>query len=44
MERNNLAIYHVKRFTEAGHRIILDDPEPFRSKLKDFHDEDIPIA
>jgi len=44
MERNNLAIYRVKRFTEAGHHIILDDPEPFRNKLKDLPDEDIPTA
>jgi pimeloyl-ACP methyl ester carboxylesterase len=34
----------VERFAEAGHFIMLDDPEPFMHKLKDFLDEDKPTA
>ena len=34
----------VERFARAGHFIMLDDPEPFMHKLKDFLDEDKPPA
>jgi pimeloyl-ACP methyl ester carboxylesterase len=35
---------HVERFAKAGHFIMLDDPDPFMHKLKDFLDEDKPAA
>lgn len=34
----------VERFHKAGHFIMLDDPDPFMIKLKDFLEEDKPIA
>jgi pimeloyl-ACP methyl ester carboxylesterase len=34
----------IERFTKAGHFIMLDDPEPFMHKLKDFLDGDQPTA
>jgi pimeloyl-ACP methyl ester carboxylesterase len=34
----------VERFAMAGHFIMLDNPDPFMHKLKDFLDEDKPIA
>jgi pimeloyl-ACP methyl ester carboxylesterase len=34
----------IERFAKAGHFIMLDDPDPFMHKLKDFLDEDKPIA
>lgn len=29
----------IEQFPKAGHFIMLDDPNPFRSKLKEFLDE-----
>jgi pimeloyl-ACP methyl ester carboxylesterase len=34
----------VERFAKAGHFIMLDDPDPFMHKLKEFLDEDKPTA
>ena len=34
----------IERFPNAGHFIMLDDADPFMHKLKDFLDEDKPIA
>ncbi len=34
----------VERFAKAGHFIMLDDPDPFMHKLKNFLDEDKPTA
>ncbi len=32
----------IERFEQAGHFIMLDDPEPFMHKLKQFLDEETP--
>jgi pimeloyl-ACP methyl ester carboxylesterase len=34
----------IERFSNAGHFIMLDDANPFMHKLKDFLDQDKPIA
>ena len=34
----------IERFTNAGHFIMLDAPEPFMQKLKTFLDEEKPTA
>ncbi|MEZ0396475.1 MAG: alpha/beta hydrolase [Anaerolineales bacterium] len=34
----------IERFEQAGHFIMLDDPEPFMHKLKQFLDEETPAG
>ncbi len=34
----------IERFDQAGHFIMLDDPEPFMHKLKQFLDEETPAG
>jgi pimeloyl-ACP methyl ester carboxylesterase len=34
----------VERFAKSGHFIMLDDPQPFMHKLKDFLDEENPTV
>jgi pimeloyl-ACP methyl ester carboxylesterase len=34
----------IERFPKAGHFIMLDDPDPFMHKLKNFLEEEKPIA
>jgi pimeloyl-ACP methyl ester carboxylesterase len=34
----------IERFPKAGHFIMMDDPEPFRQKLKIFLDEETPAV
>jgi pimeloyl-ACP methyl ester carboxylesterase len=37
--------YKIERFPKAGHFIMMDDPEPFMQKLKQFLDqEEFPIV
>jgi pimeloyl-ACP methyl ester carboxylesterase len=39
---DGLSNTRVERFPRAGHFIMLDDPDPFMDKLKDFLDQDRP--
>jgi pimeloyl-ACP methyl ester carboxylesterase len=40
--QEGIPLARIERFSTAGHFVMLDDPDPFNHKLKEFLDEDKP--